>query len=135
MNACFREENMELSILIARILTVIYLAAALGGFLNADYYRKIFRDLYENAALTFMMGLIGVILGMLIVTYHNRWVMNWTVLITIVGWLALIRGVIIIAFPNFFRRLSAPFVGRTGIKIFPYVTLVVGLLFGYFGFL
>jgi hypothetical protein len=125
---------MELSILIARIASVIYLSAALGGLLSADYYRRISDDIYRNAALTFMMGFTAVILGCLIVRYHNTWAMNWTVLITLTGWLALIRGVILIAFPKFFRRLSEPFYSPRGLKIFPYATLLVGLLFGYFGF-
>ena len=125
---------MDLSILIARIASVIYISAALGGFFSPDYYRRVSEDIYRNAALTFMMGLIAVIMGSLIVNYHNTWAGNWTVLITILGWLALTRGVLLIAFPKFQQRISAPFLSGSGLKVFPYITLFVGLLFAYFGF-
>ena len=125
---------MELSILIAKITSVIYLSAALGGFFSADYYRRLADDMYKNTALTYMMGFIAVIVGFLIVHYHNSWERDWTVLITITGWLALIKGVLIIVFPKFIQRLSEPFFTDRALKIIPYVTLSIGLLFGYFGF-
>ena len=125
---------MDLSVLIAKIISVIYLSAALGGFFSSNYYRKLSEDLYKNAALTYMMGFTAIILGILIVNYHNTWVKNWTVLITIIGWLALIKGIIIVVFPKFIQRLSEPFFSDRWLTIFPYVTLFLGLLFGYFGF-
>ena len=125
---------MELSILIARIIAVIYLSASLGGFFSRDYYRRLSEDVYKNAGLTYMIGFLTVIVGFLVVHYHNLWGKDWTVLITIMGWLALIKGVLIIVFPRFIQRLSQSFSTDRALKIYPYVTLLIGLLFGYFGF-
>jgi len=125
---------MELSELIAKIVSVIYLSAALGAVLNKDYYRRILDDLFQNAALTYLMGFTALILGSLMVNYHNSWTKDWTVLITILAWLALVKGVLIVAFPKFVQRYSRPFLGETGIKFVPYVAAFLGLVFGYFGF-
>ena len=125
---------MELSILIAKITAVIYLSASLAGFFNRDYYRRLSEDMYKNAGLTYMTGFMAVIVGFLIVHHHNLWGRDWTVLITIMGWLSLIKGVFIIAFPKFIQRLSEPFLTDRALKIIPYVALLIGLLFGYFGF-
>jgi len=73
---------MELSILIARIASVVYLSAALGAVFSRDHYRRVLDDLFKNAALTYFMGFTVVILGLLMVNYHNTWVKNWTVLVT-----------------------------------------------------
>ena len=125
---------MELSILIAKIVSVIYLSAALGSFFSRDYYLRISQDMFKNAALTYMMGFVTVIFGFLIVNYHNFWGRDWTVLITVIGWLSLLKGVLIIVSPKFFQRLYEPFLTARALKIIPYVTLAMGLLFGYFGF-
>jgi hypothetical protein len=125
---------MQLSKLIAKIASVIYLSASAGGFFGADHYRKIADDLFSNAGLTYLAGLITVIIGLLIVTYHNRWTKNWTVLITILGWLALVKGISLIAFPQFIQSLSQRMFTDFGSRVFPYVTLCFGLLFAYFGF-
>lgn len=125
---------MELSILIAKIISVIYLSAALGGIFSADHYRGISDDIFNNAGLTYLTGFTAVIVGFLIVHYHNFWVSNWTVLITIIGWLGLIKGVLIIAFPKCVRRISESFLRGKGFKLFPYLAIFMGLLFGYFGY-
>lgn len=125
---------MELSILIAKIASVVYLSAALGAMFSANYYRRLVDDMFSNAALTYLMGFTTVIIGFLIVNYHNTWGKDWTVLITIMGWIALIKGVLIIAFPKFIRSVSERIFKGRGLKTFPYVAILLGLLFGYFGF-
>lgn len=125
---------MELSILIAKITAVIYLSAALGAIFSANHYRRVIDDLFNNAGLTYLAGFTAVIIGFLIVTYHNIWEKDWTILITILGWLALTKGVLIIAFPEFVRSYSKPVFAGRGLKIFPYIAILIGLLFGYFGF-
>jgi len=126
--------DMELSRLIAKIISVIYLSVAVGGIFSADHYRRLKDDMFKNTALTYFMGLTAVIIGFMIVNYHNSWERNWTVLITIIGWLTLMKGVIIIAFPKYFQSLSKPFFNDRVLRILPYVWIFFGLLFGYFGF-
>ncbi len=125
---------MQLSKLIAKIASIIYLSASVAAFFGPDHYRKIADDLFSNAGLTYLAGFITVIIGLLIVTYHNRWTKNWTVLITILGWLALVKGISLIAFPQFVEGLSERMFTDFGSRIFPYAALCVGLLFAYFGF-
>jgi hypothetical protein len=124
---------MQLSIVLARIVSVIYLSAAVGAILDKNQYRRVADDMFKSAAVTYAMGFMAAIVGLLIVNYHNVWVGNWTVLITILGWLATIKGVLIIAVPSLVERLSRMvFRGRL-LQLFPYVALGLGLLFGYFG--
>jgi hypothetical protein len=126
---------MDQSVLIARITAVVYLSAFSGMVFSGDYYRRIPYDAYKNAGLTYMMGFIAVVAGCLIVHYHNTWQRDWTILITIMGWLSLIKGVLIIVFPKFIYYLFNLLLSVRILKIMPYLTLVLGLLFGYFGFL
>ena len=125
---------MQLSKLIAKMAAVIYLSASVGAFFGADYYRKIAEDLFSNAGLTYLAGFITALIGLLIVNYHNRWAKNWTVLITLLGWLALLKGVFLIAFPQFVHSLSERMFTDFGSRVFPYAALCLGLLFAYFGF-
>jgi hypothetical protein len=125
---------MNLSKLIAKIASVIYLSASIGALFNADYYHKLADDLFRNAGLIYMTGFITIIIGFLIVSFHNIWTKDWTVLITVLGWLALAKGICLIAFPEFVHTLSERMFTDFGFKIFPYTALCLGLLFAYFGF-
>ena len=123
---------MQVSKLIAKMASVIYLSASVGAFFGADHYRKIADDLFSNSGLTYLAGFITVVIGLLIVTYHNRWTKNWAVLITILGWLALVKGIFLIAFPQFVQSLSERMFtdfGLEGLPIrFPLPRTVVRLL-------
>jgi hypothetical protein len=44
------------------------------------------------------------ILGLISVLLHNIWVANWHVLVTIFGWLTLIKGILVIAWPELCRN-------------------------------
>jgi cytochrome bd-type quinol oxidase subunit 2 len=125
---------MQLPKLIAKMAAVIYLSATAGAFFSADYYRKIADDFFGNSWLIYLAGFITAVIGLLIVTYHNRWTKNWTVLITILGWLVLIKGILLIAFPQFLHSLSERMLTDLGAKIFPYSALCLGLMLAYFGF-
>jgi uncharacterized membrane protein HdeD (DUF308 family) len=125
---------MQLSRLIAKIAAVMYMSAGVGAFISEDHYRRIADDLYSNAGLIYLTGLMTVIIGFLIVHYHNRWTKNWTVLITILGWIALLKGIVLIVYPQFAQNVSESVLSGWGWGIFPYVSLCLGLLFAYFGF-
>jgi len=125
---------METSILIAQIAAVTYLTVALAAFLNRDYFRNIVKDFYGNAGLAYIGGFMALVMGVLIVHFHNHWVSDWTLLITILGWLALLKGMVIIIFPKHVQRMSETFLTEQGLKVIPYAALLLGLLFAYFGF-
>ncbi|MBI5624404.1 MAG: hypothetical protein HY924_11555 [Elusimicrobia bacterium] len=125
---------MELSILIARILAVVYLSAALGALLGKDFFRRISEDLFKNAALTYFMGLMTTVFGLIMVHHHNRWEHDWTVLITLISWAVLIKGVLFLVIPGFVGRLSGRMLTERTMKVFPFAAILLGLLFGYLGF-
>jgi len=122
-------------VIIARSLAVIYLAVAAGAFSRKNYFSDIMSGLSSNMALLYLSGLLATLIGIVIIHAHNAWTADWTVLITIVGWAALIKGVVIVACPDFFRaRLafwSLPIINR----ILPWLCLALGALFAYCGFL
>ena len=122
------------SVIIARAVAVIYLAVAAGALIRKNYFSDIMSGLSSNMALLYLSGMLATLIGIVIIHAHNAWTSDWTVLITVVGWAALIKGVVIIACPDFFRaRLafwSLPIINR----ILPWLCLALGALFAYCGF-
>ena len=91
---------MEISILVARIIAVIYISSGIAVLIGQLNFDNIASDFNKSAALTFVAGMVGIIIGMVLVKYHNHWVKNWTVLITIISWTFLIGGLIVVVFPK-----------------------------------
>lgn len=123
------------SIIIARAIAVIYLAVAAGAFLRKNYLHDILSSLTDSAALLYLSGMLATLSGVLMLHAQNSWTADWTTVITIAGWAALIKGVVIIACPNVFR-LSLLIFGRPVITRFAsWLCLALGLFFAYCGFL
>lgn len=91
---------METSMLIARIIGPCYIIIALGMMFNRKFYQKVMDDFCKNTALLLYGGLLALVIGILIVLSHNVWAANWTVIITIFGWLGIIKGVWMLVFPE-----------------------------------
>lgn len=78
-------------------LTVIVAAMF---FIRPKALHDVKQLIVENRAFGLSYGYLSLFLGLVSVLLHNEWVMNWHVLITIFGWLALIKGIIVIAWPE-----------------------------------
>jgi hypothetical protein len=78
-------------------LTII---VTLMFFIRPKALHDVKRLIVENRAFGLSYGYASLFLGLASVLLHNYWVANWHVLITIFGWLALIKGVLVIAWPE-----------------------------------
>ena len=126
---------METSVLISKIIGVIYLSFGVGLLFNRNYYKKELPKLLENTSYLIFGGFIAIIIGSLIIENHNFWVKNWTVIITIIGWIALLKGIALLAFPSSFSSYKSLLNSELFHKILGPLVLIIGIIFLYFGFL
>ena len=123
---------MELSTLIAKIISVIYISGGIAVLLGNINFNIIAQDFGKSAALTFIAGSFGIILGMILVEHHNLWVKNWTVLITVISWSLLFGGFAIVIFPKSLTYFSKHYMHSRAWGVY---MICFGLLLGYFGFI
>jgi hypothetical protein len=127
--------SMSNSILIARIGALIYLSVGLGVFINASHFRKIVDDLVKSPGAAYISAIMALIMGCLMVNVYNVWVWNWTVLITILGWGAILKGMSGLIFPEQVLTLSNRFTKIKSFNALGGIAVILGLILGYFGFI
>ena len=66
---------------------------------NKPYFNAVMTDLANSKGLVWITGLITFVMGMVIVALHNVWSADWRVIITLLGWLTVIKGAVIVLFP------------------------------------
>ena len=125
---------METSILIAKIIGIIYTAFGLGMLFNRKFYKTEIPKLFENSGYLILGGWIAVVCGVLIVEFHNNWICDWTVIITIIGWLALVKGVFLLAFPKIMTAYKSLFTSNAFYNILTPFVLLFGLLMLYLAY-
>jgi hypothetical protein len=118
---------------IFQIFSIAYLA--IGMFVNPDFYKKMFSSFMENSATLYLGGITALIVGFLIVTFHNTWAMDLSVIITIIGWMALVKGVFILILPKAMIALSKGIISSAVfMKVEAIIAVIAGLAFSYLGF-
>ena len=127
---------MATSILLAKILGPYLIIVAIGIMFNPKFYQKMIEDFFKNAALLYLGGVMALIIGMVIVLFHNVWVPSWPVIITIFGWGGLLKGIWLIVFPNSVGKLTQIYQRKPALlRVHMIVVLVIGLFLtakGYF---
>ncbi len=126
---------METSLFIARIFGLCYLILGAGFMLNRKAFGQVMDDFCKNAALLFLGGLFALVIGVVIILTHNVWVASWTVIITIIGWLAFIKGIWMIVFPNTVPKFMQAYQKNENLLIVhSIVALIFGAVLTFFGF-
>jgi len=76
---------------------------------NKSYFTEVMADLTNSKGLLWLTGLITFVMGMVMVALYNVWSADWRVLVTILGWLTVIKGAVIMLVPSsmvlLYRRL------------------------------
>ena len=126
---------METSLFIARIIGPVYLIIAAGMLLNRAFYLRVMEDYGKNAALIFMGGLGALLFGFLIVLSHNVWTLNWTLIITLFGWGAIIKGTWLMLFPDRLPKVMQAYRKNTGLTLMHgMAAFVLGLCLTFLGY-
>ena len=90
---------MDTSLLLARIIGPLFVIVGLGVLMNPGHYRSMMQRFLESSDLYYFSGALAFVIGMLMIQFHNLWVADWRVVITLIGWMSLLKGVIRILFP------------------------------------
>ncbi len=118
---------MDNAILIAKILGPIYLIVGLGMLLHKEHMRSLFNEVANSPALIYLGGVFALVIGTLIIRFHNDWSLGWPLLITLIGWGAVAKGASRILAPEWSRDLLHSY--AQGDKIIPFAT-AASLIFG-----
>ena len=120
---------------IFQIFGLTYLAIGLGMLVNPRFYGEMLNKMINNEAVLFVTGLLVFVIGYFLVAYHNIWTGGWTIVITIFGWLALLKGLMMIVVPEQSIKLYRSIKISGGqVSIYGAIVFVLGVIFAYFGY-
>lgn len=125
---------METSLFIAKIIGIIYTSFGVGLLLNGKHFKTELPKLLENTGFLIFGGFIAIVIGMLIIENHNYWEKSWTIVITLIGWIALIKGILLIAFPKITNLYKPILNNAMFFKILAPLVFTFGVLFFFLGF-
>ncbi len=114
--------EIEVSIFFAKLWGAIFIIFGSLFIITGQLGKTI--DMSDDKSFVISTGYLTLIMGLVTVILHNIWVMNWTIVITILGWSTLIKGIMKVGFPEQINKQAQQF--KTKQKI----SAVALILFG-----
>ena len=96
---------MDLSIFLAKVVGLYLLIIGLGMLINRKEFEPLIRQAMKDKLLIFLSGTMALLLGLLVVLSHNVWTPDWRGLITLLGWLTLLKGLMRVLLPTIAEQI------------------------------
>jgi hypothetical protein len=103
--------------------SLVVIAAAI--LLNLGIFPALAEQVARDPALIFLSGILLFVAGLAIVRAHNIWTGGWPVLVTVLGWFAILSGLVRMFFPTQGAAIAAGLAQRTGLIIAAAVVFLV----------
>lgn len=127
---------MDTSLFLARLLGPLLVVMAVGLIALQESWRAMAKEFIVSRPLMFTTGVLTLLGGLAIVNTHNVWQGGWPVIITILGWLAVVGGIMRMLFPQTVIGMGERMLNNktylTGVGI---VEGLIGLWLCYVGYL
>ena len=118
---------MQAPVFIARLIGPLLVVIGVGVLLNEANYAAMITEAAHSPTMIYLSGLITLPLGLAILNVYRAWTADWRVIITVLGWLLVIGGVIRIVLPRFTASLAITLYSTSAaLTVFAVVVLVLG---------
>lgn len=124
---------MDLSVFLAKWFGIYFLIIAAIWLLRKREFESEVTVMTTNTSLIVFTGILQLLIGLAIAISHPIVELSWRGLITLLGYFALIQGIIRVAFPDKVKNTFAKII-RSGEIFIPIILIVLGAFLTYSGF-
>ena len=126
---------MAPAVFIARLIGPTFIVIGIGVLLNGSFYDAMIAEAVKSPALIYFAGLFALVPGLAMLNVYRAWTADWRVVITILGWLMVIGGIVRIVLPQLIATLATDiYSGTPVLAIFAVIILVVGAYLSFEGY-
>ena len=126
---------MERSRFIAKLIGPICIAGGAGMLFNTAVFKAMFERGLHDHLLIYIAGLLALTSGLAILALHNKWECNWTLIITLFGWLATIGGIVRMVAPQVIERIGERIIAHPNFFVIDgWIAVLLGVLLSYFAY-
>ena len=103
-------DQLSLSDYLALMIGLYLFAAGVGLFMEGAAYKEAIAAFKDNVAIGYLAAILAFASGVVLIRLHNDWEGWRAIVLSLVGWAALIEGVLMLAFRRqfieFFLKLN-----------------------------
>ncbi len=121
--------------MIAEIAAPVYLAVGLSMLLYMKQWQKLMDKWKKDHLSLFPLMVLYPILGMIVIKMYNVWEWKVELLVTLIGWTLLVKGILYFLLPGSVLRTAFDMKKNTGLMYLgALLALVFGSVLGYYAY-
>jgi hypothetical protein len=121
--------------LMGPVLLIIGIGMIMGMLTEGEGYSSLLKEFIGSRALIFVTGGLALLAGLAVVNAHNLWVPDWRVIVTVLGWLLIVRGISNLVFPAVVQTLGDRMIAsHAGVVAGAAFTIVIGAILSVMGY-
>ena len=119
----------------ARLIGPLFVVLGIGVLLNQKLYTDMIGQAVLVPVLIYLFGMLALAAGVAMLNGYRRWTFDWRIIITILGWLLVIAGVVRIVLPGVAAAAAISiYSGSAAMGIAGAVVLVLGGFLSFEGY-
>lgn len=127
---------MVITVLLAQLFGLVLLVKGLFILLRPDLVKEMIKEVEKSALYTYTAGMFATVLGAILVLMHGAWGSTIEVLVSILAWGTLLKGILAVFAPKALLDIAKPFLKNdTDMRGLAIVVILIAafLLFKGFG--
>lgn len=126
---------MSTTLFLHQLIGPIFVIMAVSMFINADFYQNAYKEMKSASHYLLIAAVVNLVIGLSIILKHNYWEELPEIVISLFGWLALLKGLHIILAPNSFMEMTKKFMKPSIMNMGSFVILIIGAYMSYVGYI
>jgi hypothetical protein len=119
---------------VIQVFSWLLFILGLSYMFQAEIWIRLFKDAMANTHKYYTLYLLILLTGLVVVTEHNRWSLDWNVFITFFGWVMVIKSAVFFIAPQlmepFTKLIDMGFI-KTWIRTAGTVVAILGAILVY----
>lgn len=124
---------MDVSEFLAKLLGLYFIIVALIWMFRKKPFEDAAKEVFSGGGFLILSGAFSLLFGLAIVIDHSIWELNWKGLITLIGYLTIVKGVMRLAFPLQSKKAITKVMKQRHLLIL--TLLILGIYLSYNGFM
>lgn len=106
-----------ISLFLAKILGAWMLVMGIALIKEKKFFEEMALEFFASKPVFYLGALVALFLGVLCISLHNIWVWDWSLLITVLGWMTFFKGALFLIFPAESSRFSGWYLKHVNLSL------------------
>ena len=118
---------MNTSIYLGRFFGLYLLLTGIAIIVRGNSFRTVMHEIIKSPALVTVSGIFTLILGLFLVLAHNMWEWSWRLVVTLLSYITLIKGITLLYVPEWVNGMAHHLDRVQWFRVIGLITAIVGI--------